>query len=309
MFGQVVIGPPGSGKSTFCRGMHEFLSAVGRKCCIVNLDPANECHNDVSHTLDIRNIISTEMIMRQHHLGPNGALLYAFESLDKKALESFAQTIADLSEQGNYILFDCPGQVELFTHQSSFYRLLLYLTRQKGARLCVVSLMDSIILTSAAHYISMTLLSLQSMLQLGLPQVNVISKIDKVKEYGTLSMPLDYFAAADDIQMLVPLLSKEFPGSLEGNFVRLSSQIAQVIDDYGLLKYEVLAIDDKHSMINLLHKIDQANGYLFGTSEIGGDTIWQEAFHNGSSRENDHTLQERWIEQKDLFDKFQNSDA
>ena len=30
MFGQLVIGPPGSGKSTYCTGMHEFLSGIGR---------------------------------------------------------------------------------------------------------------------------------------------------------------------------------------------------------------------------------------------------------------------------------------
>lgn len=29
-FGQLVIGPPGSGKTTYCDGMHQFLSALGR---------------------------------------------------------------------------------------------------------------------------------------------------------------------------------------------------------------------------------------------------------------------------------------
>uniref|UniRef100_A0A8D2JFH8 GPN-loop GTPase 2 n=1 Tax=Varanus komodoensis TaxID=61221 RepID=A0A8D2JFH8_VARKO len=41
-FGQAVIGPPGSGKTTYCLGMQQFLSAIGRKVAVVNLDPANE---------------------------------------------------------------------------------------------------------------------------------------------------------------------------------------------------------------------------------------------------------------------------
>ena len=30
VFGQVVVGPPGSGKTTYCNGMSQFLSLIGR---------------------------------------------------------------------------------------------------------------------------------------------------------------------------------------------------------------------------------------------------------------------------------------
>ncbi|KAL9688014.1 hypothetical protein QQ045_032426 [Rhodiola kirilowii] len=42
VFGQVVIGPPGSGKTTYYNGMSQFLSLIGRKVAVVNLDPAND---------------------------------------------------------------------------------------------------------------------------------------------------------------------------------------------------------------------------------------------------------------------------
>eukprot|EP00951_Prasinocladus_malaysianus_P028687 scaffold262408_cov25-Prasinocladus_malaysianus.AAC.1 len=31
LFGQLVIGPPGSGKTTYCDGMQQYMSAMGRK--------------------------------------------------------------------------------------------------------------------------------------------------------------------------------------------------------------------------------------------------------------------------------------
>ena len=43
IYGQIVVGPPGSGKSTYCNGMQQYLRLVGRTdTLVVNLDPANE---------------------------------------------------------------------------------------------------------------------------------------------------------------------------------------------------------------------------------------------------------------------------
>lgn len=41
-FGQVVIGPPGSGKTTYCAAMAQFLEGLGRQVSVINLDPAND---------------------------------------------------------------------------------------------------------------------------------------------------------------------------------------------------------------------------------------------------------------------------
>ena len=43
IYGQIVVGPPGSGKTTYCNGMQQYLRLVGRDdTLVVNLDPANE---------------------------------------------------------------------------------------------------------------------------------------------------------------------------------------------------------------------------------------------------------------------------
>ena len=70
-FGQLVVGPPGSGKSTYCNGMQQYLSALGRKVAVINLDPANDAV-PYDCAVDIMDLVSLEAVMRETKLGPNG---------------------------------------------------------------------------------------------------------------------------------------------------------------------------------------------------------------------------------------------
>lgn len=124
-FGQVVIGPPGSGKTTYCRGMQEFLNNLGRKVVVVNLDPANE-HLPYECGVDISELVTLDDVMDGLKLGPNGGLIYCMEYLETNIdwLESKLKQHHD-----SYFLFDCPGQVELYTHHSAVKNVLAQLTK------------------------------------------------------------------------------------------------------------------------------------------------------------------------------------
>jgi GPN-loop GTPase len=124
-FAQLVVGPPGAGKSTYCNGMQQFMGAIGRKCSVVNLDPANDA-TAYTPALDVRDLVTLESIMNDDALGPNGGVLYALEELEHN-FEWLEENLKKLGE--DYILFDCPGQVELFTHHDSLRSVFMKLQK------------------------------------------------------------------------------------------------------------------------------------------------------------------------------------
>lgn len=75
--------------------MHQFLGAIGRKCSIVNLDPAND-QTSYPCALDVRDLVTLEEIMSEDSLGPNGGVLYALEELE----ENFEWIEQGLNELG-----------------------------------------------------------------------------------------------------------------------------------------------------------------------------------------------------------------
>ena len=110
-FGQIVIGPPGSGKTTYCKGMKEYLTAIGRKVAIVNLDPANE-QVTYESAIDVTELVQLEKVMETMKLGPNGALMYCMEYLEKNLdwlEEKLDQSFSKEDVDEMYFLFDCPG--------------------------------------------------------------------------------------------------------------------------------------------------------------------------------------------------------
>jgi hypothetical protein len=120
-FGEIVVGSPGSGKSTYCYGKHQLLTALNRPISIVNLDPAND-NIPYPCSIDIASLITLRDVMSEHGLGPNGGMLYCMEYLEA----NYDWLEARLRELGKdaYVLFDLPGQVELSTNHNSLKRII-----------------------------------------------------------------------------------------------------------------------------------------------------------------------------------------
>lgn len=258
IWGQVVVGPPGAGKSTYCAGMQQFLTLAGRRCAVINLDPAND-PSGYTPAVDISELVSLEVVQEELGLGPNGGLVYCMDYLESN-LDWLREQLAPLEAEGTYLLFDLPGQVELFTLQGSLRRIVDVLTRRWRYRLAVVQLVDAHLCSDPAKYLSALLLSLSTMLHLEMPQVNVLSKMDLIEQYGELAFGLDFYLHAQGLGHLAEAMEGSFPPK----FQRMTQELCEVIEDFGLLSFHPLAIEDRNSVRALVALIDKANGYVFG---------------------------------------------
>ena len=300
-YGQLVIGPPGSGKTTYCSGMSAFLNVVGRPCSVVNLDPAND---DLRYDckVDVSELVALEEVMEQLGLGPNGGLVYSMEFLAKNIdwlVEKLTQPGGPLDKNAkddHYLLFDCPGQVELFTHNSALKDIIKILADRLDLRMVAVHLVDSHHCTDAATYISATMLSLSTMLQLELPHINVLSKIDNLERYGTLAFNREFYSEAVQLDMLVPYVGsqpmreeergtgggedeagekrEEGKGMGKGKgenkagvlglarYQKLNELMCDLVQQFSMVSFMTLNVMDPQSMETLLKATDQAIAYV-----------------------------------------------
>jgi GPN-loop GTPase len=131
-FGEIVVGSPGSGKSTYCYGKHQLFAALNRPISIVNLDPAND-NIPYPCAIDIASLITLQDAMSTHGLGPNGGMLYCMEYLEAN-YDWLEDRLKELGKDA-YVLFDLPGQVELSTNHDSLRRIIEKLGKS-GFRVC-----------------------------------------------------------------------------------------------------------------------------------------------------------------------------
>ena len=106
--------------------MYQFLTAIQRPVQVVNLDPANE---EVPYpcAISLAELVSVRDVMQELDLGPNGAMLYCLEYLELN-LDWLESRLGAL--EGDYVLFDLPGQVELSTNHPSLTRILAKLQKR-----------------------------------------------------------------------------------------------------------------------------------------------------------------------------------
>ncbi|EAS27767.3 ATP binding protein [Coccidioides immitis RS] len=263
-FGVLVMGPAGAGKTTFCTALIQHLQNARRSCFYVNLDPAAESFA-YEPDLDIRELITLEDVMEELGLGPNGGLMYCFEFLLQN-LDFLNEALDPLSEE-YLIIFDMPGQIELYTHVPLLPSLIQYLSRAGplNISLCAAYLMESIFVVDRAKFFAGTLSAMSAMILLEIPHVNILSKMDQVK--GLVGKrELKRFMSVD-----VELLNDEKndgetpcdPSStgelLSGSsFKRLNRAVGQLIDDFSMVSFLKLNVQDEDSIAGVLSYIDDA---------------------------------------------------
>ncbi|WVQ81630.1 hypothetical protein IAT38_003754 [Cryptococcus sp. DSM 104549] len=313
-FGQLVTGPPGAGKTTYCNGLHQFLTALGRPVHIVNLDPAVP-NPPYPCSINLTELITLDGVMAEYGLGPNGAMLYCVEYLEANfdwLVERLDEVLGE--EGGNgYVVFDTPGQVEIWTNHDSLKNVVGKLMKM-DYRLAAVHLSDAHYITDASKFISVVLLALRAMLQMEMPHLNVLSKIDLISTYGELPFDLSYYTEVQDMSYLLHKLNEE---PRAAKFGKLNEAMVELVEGFGLVGFETLAVEDKESMLNIVRQVDKMTGYIFvphsgdddGTNAINTQALFGSAFSGGRllgrAGGDVRDVQERWVDNKEAWDEWE----
>lgn len=200
-----------------------------------------------------------------------------------------------------------------------------------------MQLTDSYVISQPSLYISALLVALRGMLQMDLPHINVLTKIDNLRNYPDLPFNLDFYTEVQALDYLQPHLEAEQgsrfgrraslpsvdkdkedeevdmdnlddeddPRKPKSKFSALNTAICEMIENFGLLSFHTLAVEDKQSMLTLLRAIDRAGGYAFGGSEGVNETVWQVAMREGETMMEPRDVQERWLDRRDEFDEME----
>ncbi|KAA1071362.1 ATP binding protein, variant 2 [Puccinia graminis f. sp. tritici] len=196
----LVCGPAGSGKSTFSSTLITHAQTIGRPIHLFNLDPAAE-EFEYEPSIDIRDLISLEDVMEELELGPNGGLVYCFElsqTLDRSESKNqvngdflliFRYLLKNLdwlqenlnSYDDDFLIIDCPGQIELYTHFNIMQKIVQVLTMEFDFRLCATYLLESNFIADRPKFFSGVLSATSAMINLEIPHINVLSKMDLFK--------------------------------------------------------------------------------------------------------------------------------
>ena len=170
------------------------------------------------------------------------------------------------------------------------------------------------------------------MLQLELPHINVLTKIDNLPSYGELPMRLKFYTEARSLEYLDKHLEDEQRGSLrsalsnvplegeeyaedenvdeeqppKSKFYALNKAIIELVEDFGLVGFETLCVEDRQSMWQLSRAIDRAGGFAFGGPEgLNQANAWELAVREGGGGQmmDVNDIEERWVSRREELDE------
>ncbi len=208
------IGSAGSGKSSLTGAFLGWMQRQGYDAVTVNLDPGIENAPYVPD-VDIKEWIKLRDIMEDYAVGPNGAQIIAADMLAlnidemKEIIESF---------ETEYVIFDTPGQMELFTLRQSGKVLV----DSFGADRSIIGfLYDPVISKTPSGFITLMLQAASVQVRFNVPFMGILAKSDLLKDeeredilkWNNDFIELDY-AIHDEVPTLRNQLNIEFLSAL-----------------------------------------------------------------------------------------------
>ena len=135
--------------------------------------------------------------------------------------------------------------------------------------MCAAYLLESTFVIDKAKFFAGTLSAMSAMLMMEMPHVNILSKMDQVRDMVT-RRELKRFTNVD-VQLLQEkeeddLTASANPMAAEslmsgGSFKQLNRAVGQLIDDFSMVSFLQLDVSDEDSVAAIVSHIDDAIQY------------------------------------------------
>jgi hypothetical protein len=216
--------------------------------------------------------------MEEMSLGPNGGLIYCFEFLMDN-LDWLTDPLEEVTDE-YLIIIDMPGQIELYTHVPILPELVKTLMRGSlNINMCAAYLLEATFIVDRPKFFAGTLSAMSAMLMLEMPHINILSKMDLVKgqvktrELKRFLDPDPNLLDDDPARNIQGKALEEeekkgyqdpgLPSSVMsgGSFDRLNKAVANLIDDFSMVSFLKLDVQNEDSLGAVLSYIDDAIQY------------------------------------------------
>ncbi len=168
-----IVGTAGCGKSLLTAAFSDWLNLKKQNVIRVNLD-AGALRLPYTPDVDIRDYVRVEEVMEKYDLGPNGAVVMAADLIATE-INSIRNEIEELD--GDYVIVDTPGQMELFAFRASGPYIVRELSDDPKALLYLFYAMSS---ANTVNDVSSMCLATAVYTRFLVPQLYILSKSDLV---------------------------------------------------------------------------------------------------------------------------------
>ncbi|OAF66942.1 GPN-loop GTPase 1 [Intoshia linei] len=170
----IVVGMAGSGKTSFVKRLTSHLHENDEIPFIVNLDPAVP-ETKFPTNIDICDSINYKDTMRDYNLGPNGGIVTCLNLYCTK-FNQVIEGIHRVKDKHKYIIFDTPGQIEVFTWSASGNIITDLLSSSFPTVL--VYMVDTIRCSNTTSFMTNMLYGSSILFKFTLPFLMIFNKVD-----------------------------------------------------------------------------------------------------------------------------------